>query len=472
MRDFIFSTTRQWNCGDEFILFGVINILKNSIGSFNPIIYNRNPDIRPIGTSKGFRNLKFQRGYTQDKDLCLLTSYLRIGFHDNSIKFDSDLSKISMAFFAGSPETFGHRNYNFFEHILKNKIPLMALGIGWFGNVLDFEKEIYKKALLVTVRDEELLKHDFLKNINAVYLPCPALQAAPKEKEKKVKSVKKIALGLGVKLENSVINACIDDKTYDFSVDLYNKLIQKYGSKYEFSIVCHYVDEIAIAHKIFDKYGIDVLYAFDAKDYIELYRNFDLVISPRVHACGMSSSLGIPNINISHDHRAGTCKGFLSDFINLKTPLEDIYAIFEKNISTCEEKNLILLNHKHTTMDKYADLIKKHINFAPIDYNLNPNIIPFFPQIVKVDNISELTQITLAKKPNFDIDSNTQHKSTSIIKKIKILGFPFFKIKEKQNTIKIYIFYKIPFLKIKLTTSKKIYLFNNIPLLKIHQKEK
>lgn len=29
MKNIMFSTTRQWNIGDEFILFGVRNILEN-----------------------------------------------------------------------------------------------------------------------------------------------------------------------------------------------------------------------------------------------------------------------------------------------------------------------------------------------------------------------------------------------------------------------------------------------------------
>lgn len=464
MKDFIFSTTRQWNCGDEFILLGTMNIIKAAVGDFNPIIYNRNPDIRPIGLSKGFRNLKFQRGYTQNKDLCLLTSYLRIGFHDNSIKYDSDLSNASMAFFAGSPETFGHRNYNFFEHIIKNNIPLMALGIGWFGNVSSFEKEIYKKALFVSVRDEELLKHDFLKDIGAIYLPCPALQSAPREKEKKITKIKKIALGLGVKLDSSVINACIDDGTYDFSVKLYENLIKRYGNVYQFSIVCHYIDEIAVAHKIFDKYGIDILYSFDSKDYIDIYRNFDLTISPRVHACGISSSLGIPNINISHDNRAGTCKGFLSDFINLKTSIEDIYAIFEKNLAVCEEKNQDILLHKHKTMERYVNLIKKHVKYEKINYNLNTNIIPYSSPIFDVNNTDTLVHLKLTLD-----DSNTMSYSdkNNFNKIIKILEIPFLKMERKNNVFKFFLFCKFPILKIKNSKEKKFYLFNFLPILKI-----
>lgn len=44
IKNIMFSSTRQWNCGDEFILFGVMNIFDRLLGkdSYNPILYNRN----------------------------------------------------------------------------------------------------------------------------------------------------------------------------------------------------------------------------------------------------------------------------------------------------------------------------------------------------------------------------------------------------------------------------------------------
>ena len=48
MLNVVYSATRQWNCGDEFILFGCRNLLEKVLGGHNPIIYNRNPDIRRL----------------------------------------------------------------------------------------------------------------------------------------------------------------------------------------------------------------------------------------------------------------------------------------------------------------------------------------------------------------------------------------------------------------------------------------
>lgn len=53
-KNILVSTTRQWNPGDEFILLGSLNIMKNILGkdNINTIIFNRNPDIRVGGENK------------------------------------------------------------------------------------------------------------------------------------------------------------------------------------------------------------------------------------------------------------------------------------------------------------------------------------------------------------------------------------------------------------------------------------
>ena len=44
----LYSTTRSWNSGDDFILFGVRNIIDAVLPQHNPLIYNRNPDLHRI----------------------------------------------------------------------------------------------------------------------------------------------------------------------------------------------------------------------------------------------------------------------------------------------------------------------------------------------------------------------------------------------------------------------------------------
>jgi hypothetical protein len=46
-KNILFSTTRQSNPGDEFIFFGVRNLLGEKNIRFNTVVYNRHPTIRP-----------------------------------------------------------------------------------------------------------------------------------------------------------------------------------------------------------------------------------------------------------------------------------------------------------------------------------------------------------------------------------------------------------------------------------------
>lgn len=105
MKTICYNTTRQWNCGDEFILFGIKRIFDKVLGEHNSIIYNRNPDIRPAnGYDIFYRNEKLPMNYDEYGDIQKNGALYRYGFHDNSIKFNSDLHYVDLAVFAGTPE--------------------------------------------------------------------------------------------------------------------------------------------------------------------------------------------------------------------------------------------------------------------------------------------------------------------------------------------------------------------------------
>ena len=57
----IYSATRQWNPGDEFILFGVRRIFDTVVGKHNVVMYNRNPYVVKDGrpTIETFRQSTF-----------------------------------------------------------------------------------------------------------------------------------------------------------------------------------------------------------------------------------------------------------------------------------------------------------------------------------------------------------------------------------------------------------------------------
>ncbi|MBA1433147.1 MAG: hypothetical protein FAF04_06050 [Epsilonproteobacteria bacterium] len=116
----VFSTTRQWNPGDEFILLGCINLLHEIIDEFNPIIFNRNPQIRR----------------SRKRDIIKLIDNL-VGkdfiekFLDNSVKERPHMDYADMVVFAGSPEWRGRRLTKLYQEINTYDIPTIFLGLGF-----------------------------------------------------------------------------------------------------------------------------------------------------------------------------------------------------------------------------------------------------------------------------------------------------------------------------------------------------
>ena len=69
------------------------------------------------------REQKYPDKFWEDAKFLAKEAYLKIGQMDNSIKFDSDLSNIDLAVFAGTPSWTGGALANFYEHIIKNNLP-------------------------------------------------------------------------------------------------------------------------------------------------------------------------------------------------------------------------------------------------------------------------------------------------------------------------------------------------------------
>jgi polysaccharide pyruvyl transferase WcaK-like protein len=348
-KNILFSTTRQWNPGDEFILMGCINLLKEVVGEFNPIIYNRNPEVRQsYNYTNPFRKSKFCNINFKGKSL--IESFFRIGFWDNSFKDDTPIDFIDLVVFAGSPEWFGGRLYPLYKKILEHDIPTIFLGIGSgckfeYSKIDEIYKEVLKKSKLITVRDEYTYKQ--LEMLNPHYLPCPALFSSPLEKQ--IKEAKKIGLIFGT--DKAVVNNRVNSKTCSFIINGYKKLIDNYGCE----IVCHYIDEVPEACRLFK--NVNVHYSYDSKDYLDIYNKFDLVIGPRVHGIGMSASMGIPGILISHDMRGDTGKGFMAKIIGNDIPYNMLSNIVYEIVENIGNYNRKLIDHKHLVKQKYIGLL-------------------------------------------------------------------------------------------------------------------
>lgn len=355
-KNVLISTTRQWNPGDEFIMQGCIHILENAFGAcINPIIYNRNPDIRGGGKWRN-PSRSAEWTYTWDKKdfrgKGYITELFRLGHWDNSFKDDMSAECIDLAVFAGSPEWYSNRLKSMYRLIEKNDIPTLFFGLGAgdrasFFNVYASVKKVLRKTRLIACRDHAT--EELLQGYGAMYMPCPALLSA--RNNRLVTKVKKI--GLIYATDHTLCGNNVSAQMHAYIVKLYAYL----ASKYNVGLVCHYIDEIEQAKR--ELPGIDIFYSYDSKDYSEIYNHFDLVIGGRVHGIGMSASLGIPGIMIKHDSRSDTTDGFLADSIPIDTSFDCVEEIIEANIRDVCSRSQKLIDHKQNVMEQYVALVRK-----------------------------------------------------------------------------------------------------------------
>ena len=355
-KNILVSTTRQWNPGDEFILLGSLNIMKNILGkdNINTIIFNRNPDIRVGGrirnNSKTLKNT-YKWDVSEFRGKSIIQTFFNIGHYDNSWKDDMDIENIDIVIFAGSPEWYGRRLKPLYEAIEYRNIPIIFLGLG-AGDSIKFSKadkvvrKVLKKAQLITVRDKET--ECLLKQYGAKYIPCPALLSAPSNR--KVTEVKKI--GLIYATNETLKGNNVSKEMHDYIVKLYKEIMNKYNV----GLVCHYVDEIDKARAEFPE--ADIYYSYDSKDYINIYNNFDLVLGGRVHGIGMAASLGIPGIMIKHDKRSSTTDGFLAETLPVGTGTNEVFEMIQKVVINVEDYSRRLIKHKEEVMKQYIELIR------------------------------------------------------------------------------------------------------------------
>lgn len=345
----VFSTTRQWNPGDEFILMGCLNLLDEHLGAFNPIIYNRNPQTR--------RARKFDIIKAIDN---LAGKDFVEKFLDNSVKERPPLDYADMVVFAGSPEWRGRRMVKLYKSILEHDLPAVFLGLGTSGDFTfsdehftQAEQEVFKRALMITTRDTATQQG--LSPLTTHHLPCPALLSS--KAERTVRQVKRIGLMYGT--DSAVSSNNVSSETYQYMMAAYRRLLEDFGDDYEIEFVAHYIDELSPFRQDFPDQTLR--YSYDAKDYLDIYGRYDLVIGYRVHGIGISASMGIPGIMFSHDARAATVKGFKAEMVSIGTDYDKLKATIQESVDAIEEQSQALQAHKAQTRKAYLDLMQEQI---------------------------------------------------------------------------------------------------------------
>ena len=310
----LFSTTRMYNPGDDFVLFGIRRLLEEALGPFVPVVHNRNPALHAL---RGLAEASAGRPDSASAGMAELhrTIAATVPDYDNSWHPGFDMGAVDLAVFAGTPEWAGTVTAPLVDALLAAETPMLYLGLGAFEGIgaMDYaelpvrDRRLLERARLVTVRDPACAA--LLAPLSPALLPCPSLFAAPQARPRGESL--RIALSMqGVGEKNP---QRIERDASEFARTLFGMLAERFAC----ALVCHYIDEVAELQPLFAN-GLDVRYAYDAADYLDTYDGFDLTVTTRVHGAGLSASLGIPAFLIGHSVRAATAEGFRATIIDPK----------------------------------------------------------------------------------------------------------------------------------------------------------
>lgn len=313
------ATTTQWNCGDEFILYGVQNLLKEVYEvPINWCVYDRNPDIVTIRRN----NEKIERHR----------------FSNSWRKQKTD--QIDEVVVAGSPDWCGNNLIDLFKQCQNRQ--LILLGIGTNRSQLSkLDQTIIKNAKIITTRDKAVQKTIKEMGVESHCLPCPGLFAS-KTHEQRTKCDK-----IGVVIQNThVISQRVKEELRDQTL-----LIAKTFNSY---LICHYIDEYFWALENYDK--DKVLYSYNAKDYLEIYNKFDFIVSTRLHGAILANSLGIPSVLLNRDRRCREAVKLFPHIDNKHTEqsqIEDMVA--NKDFKKWSQK---IIDFKEKKWFEYVKLLR------------------------------------------------------------------------------------------------------------------
>lgn len=358
MQNILFSTTRQWNPGDEAILFGVRRMLCESGIHHNALIFNRNPEIMQ-GYIDENPLRRIQRSF---KGHSFFSSFFRVGFFDNSFPPTSSFDCVDMVVFAGSPGWNSRCLRSLYKELRNSNVPALFIGLGICDalpeakNLHSTVRSALRESPLVTVRDSKTAA--LLAEFDPKTIPCPALVSSSKCKQ--ISRVKRIALIFSS--YKSPNNHKISFDSFRIMIAFYKNLIGQLKTGIEFKFVAHYIDEVFHFKKIMT--NEEIYYSFDAAEYYSIYEHFDFVIGPRVHGIGIAASIGIPGIHLAHDSRSETVGGFLACDWQLNETLLEPKRIDEiqKIIDEAPLRNKKLIEHKKDVEKLYTLAIKEAID--------------------------------------------------------------------------------------------------------------
>lgn len=331
-RSILFSTTRGWNCGDEFILFGVRRALTEFGVEFNPVIYNRHPSITP-------------RKFQARRPLFPASAAPHL---DNSHSLDG-FCGVDYVVFAGSPEwATGKRNLALHRFILENNLRCAFIGVGLAGPRTlgeDIKRILAERCDLFIARDA--VCYELVKGYpNAYHEVCPSIFCAPRAELRQNPTGPK-RVGLVIQTDQTP-HQRVSPEVEAYGYEQFEQLRHQFPT----TLIAHYIDEFKAAKQR----GHDVVYSGYSEDYFQIFPQFDVVVSTRVHGCGLCASSGIPNALIPHDRRADTVRLLGSHVLDRGASIRDWVEKVE--IEPTSRRMVAYREQKHRD---YMTLFDRHL---------------------------------------------------------------------------------------------------------------
>lgn len=201
-------------------------------------------------------------------------------------------------------------------------------------------------ADLITARDP--VCYELVKDYpNSYYEVCPALFSAPHNRLHT--AADKIGVVLQAGKTEQVTLQTVPESTIRGCYDQVARL----EKQARVSFIAHHINDL----KFLGRAGREVLYSGYAEDYSQIFDQFDIVISTRVHGCGMASSLGIPNALLPHDGRFQTALKFKSLIADPETDLVE----WVNNLDVAGASGA-LIEYRAVRESAYRALLTKHLS--------------------------------------------------------------------------------------------------------------
>jgi ADP-heptose:LPS heptosyltransferase/glycosyltransferase involved in cell wall biosynthesis len=340
IKNIVISGTNFWNPGDDFVRDGVIRILRKLFPehTLNFLFYNFNQDFFPHRKFSGIHNMLAQG------DLEKCTDF------------------IDAVVIAGLSA--GEEIKDLYRWIIENKLDdrVYLISAGYENSYVDKhiyqepELTIFKNAKVITGRTAK--KPRIIDELNLPYfhINCPAILSV--ENTKIIppdKKIEKIAFSIQLSHEIGISNQSCHHSMYELGYEIFSQL---YGN-YDIDFIAHHKSEYFHHLNIFQTYNLSIPVIFSSfyQDLFEIYKNYDLIITTRLHASLFANGFGIPGIIINDtDRHTHTLDGFPhSVWINSIQKFTDEFNRFkEKDLSKISIESELF---KENLMNKYIEVL-------------------------------------------------------------------------------------------------------------------